>query len=209
MLCKYLLTYMDTPKRKSTQERKSEIVFAALSLAAELGPGRMTTAELAKKVGVSHGAIFRHFATKEDIWAAVFVTIAEKMQQGWNEIEPSSSPLKRLRLLVSAQLRLVSELPALPSILSSRELHQKDISLKKGVMSLMKKFHSVLSGEIQNAIDSSEIRNDLNAKETANLVIAILQGTILRWSMAPKKFDLVEEGNKMFDQVMRGLKNNI
>ena len=73
---------MDSPKRKSTQERKSEIVDAALNLSADAGPGQITTEALAKRVGVSHGAIFRHFPTKAAIWNAVFETIAKKMEQG-------------------------------------------------------------------------------------------------------------------------------
>ena len=36
-------------------------------------------------------------------------------------------------------------------------------------------------------------------------IIAILQGTVLRWSVAPKKFDLVAEGDKMLTLALSGL----
>ena len=123
-LCKCLLTCMNIPKRKSTQERKSEIVDAALHLSADVGPDRMTTEALAKKVGLSHGAIFRHFPTKSAIWIAVFETIASKMEQVWSGVKPASSSNERIRALVRAQLHLVTTIPALPSILFSKELRQ-------------------------------------------------------------------------------------
>lgn len=199
---------MDSPKRKSTQERKSEIVDAALNLSADAGPGQITTEALAKRVGVSHGAIFRHFPTKAAIWNAVFETIAKKMEQGWHRIKPSPSPCERLRFLVRAQLRLVVAIPALPSIIFSRELHKKNAGIQKGVLALMKRFHGVISSEIQAGIDSGEFRADIDVPETANLVIAILQGTVLRWSVTQGKFDLVAEGDKMLTLALSGFQNH-
>ncbi|MDH5772068.1 MAG: TetR/AcrR family transcriptional regulator [Rhodospirillaceae bacterium] len=193
---------MNTPKRKPTQERKSEIIAAAFKLSAEMGPEGLTTEALAAKVGVSHGAIFRHFATKDAIWSAVFESISTKMEDAWRKVAPTPSPAGRLRLLVRAQLKLVTIIPALPAIIFSRELHKKNANIQKGVLTLMKKFHGVLSKEIQAAIDCGELQPDINATDTANLIIATMQGTVLRWSISQKKFDLVAEGEKMFSLIL-------
>lgn len=199
---------MNTPKRKPTQERKSEIVDAALNLSVDVGPDQITTEALAKKVGVSHGAIFRHFPTKAAIWTAVFETIAHKMEHEWGKVDPAPSPCKRLRFLVRAQLTLVTAVPGLPSIIFSRELHKKNAGIQKGVLALMKRFHGVLAGEIQAGIDSGELCSDVDATEVANLVIAILQGTVLRWSITQRKFDLVAEGDKMLTLALYGFQNH-
>jgi len=199
---------MNTLKRKSTQERKSEIVDAAFSLSLDVGPGRITTEALAKKIGLSHAAIFRHFPTKEDIWSAVFETISQKMEQGWSDLELAPSSCKRLHDLVGAQLRLVTAVPALPSIIFSRELHIKNAGIRNGVLALMKRFHAILSTEIQAGITRGELRPDIDSDEAANLVIAALQGTVLRWSIASKRFDLIAEGGKMLALVIRGLQSH-
>lgn len=204
--CKYLLTCMNTTNRKPTQERKSEIVDAVFNLSAEVGPDRITTEALAKEVGISHGGIFRHFPTKGAIWSAVFKNISHKMENGWSKIASDTSPSKRLQFLVRAQLKLVTVVPALPAIIFSRELHKKNAGIQKGVIALMKKFHAVLKNEIQAGIDCGELQPDLNTTDTANLVIAILQGTVLRWSIAQEKFDLVAEGNKMLTLTLDGLR---
>lgn len=197
---------MNTTKRKPTQERKAEIVDAVLSLSVKEGPERITTEALAEKVGISHGAIFRHFPNKDAIWAAVFESILQKMENGWHKITPDPSPAKRLRFLVRAQLKLVTIIPALPAIIFSRELHKKNAGIQKGVLALMKKFHCVLTKEIQASIDCGELRPNLSATDTANMAIAILQGTVLRWSIGQRKFDLVTEGDKMLMLALGGLK---
>jgi AcrR family transcriptional regulator len=199
---------MSIVKRKSAPERKAEIVEAVLKLSMDVGPGSVTTEALAKHVGVSQGAIFRHFPTKTAIWSAVFDTLSRKMEQSWGNIEQSSSPSERLRLLVRAQLSVVVAVPALPSIISSRELQNENVGIKQGVLALMGRFYAGLKKEIQAGIDTGELRDGIDADETANMVIAILQGTVLRWSISPKKFDLIAEGDKMLTLALCGLQKN-
>ena len=56
--------------RLPTEERQAEIVAAALHLARDTSPLSITTSDIARAVGVSQGAVFKHFATKEAIWVA-------------------------------------------------------------------------------------------------------------------------------------------
>ncbi len=52
---------MTTRVRKSAEDRKAEIVDAALRLADDIGPDRLSTEVLAEAVGISQPGIFRHF----------------------------------------------------------------------------------------------------------------------------------------------------
>src|SRR3990167_4607587 len=61
---------MNTPKQ-STELRQASLVAAALALAAVRSPAEVTTAALAQAVGITQGAVFRHFESKEAIWLAV------------------------------------------------------------------------------------------------------------------------------------------
>ena len=58
-----------TPRR-SSESRQTEIIETVLKLAAEHSPGLITTQEIADQMGVTQGAIFRHFPNKEAIWLA-------------------------------------------------------------------------------------------------------------------------------------------
>src|SRR5512133_2758179 len=61
----------DKPLKQRTEVRQASLVEAALLLAAERSPADITTADLARAVGISQGAVFKHFASKEAIWLAV------------------------------------------------------------------------------------------------------------------------------------------
>ena len=54
--------------RQATVIRKASLIEAALNLAAQRSPAGITTGDLAAAVGITQGAVFRHFSSKEAIW---------------------------------------------------------------------------------------------------------------------------------------------
>ncbi|MCP4835493.1 MAG: TetR/AcrR family transcriptional regulator, partial [Phycisphaera sp.] len=53
--------------RKSTAERREEIATAVLSIIGRTGLTSLTMSNLAAEIGVTSGALFRHFETRDDI----------------------------------------------------------------------------------------------------------------------------------------------
>ncbi len=62
------------PPRRTQQERREttrrKLLDATISTLVELGHSRLTTVEVAKRAGLSQGALFTHFDTKEELLAA-------------------------------------------------------------------------------------------------------------------------------------------
>ncbi len=54
-----------------------------LHLANEVGPDRLATQSVADAVGLTQPAIFRHFATKKNLWLAVAAVIADRLSAAW------------------------------------------------------------------------------------------------------------------------------
>ncbi|MCB2054357.1 MAG: TetR/AcrR family transcriptional regulator [Geminicoccaceae bacterium] len=186
--------------RKSAQARKAEILDAALRLADEVGPDRLSTEAIARAVGLSQPGVFRHFPTKQAIWQAVAATLAERMQANWRRAtQEATSPLERLRALFESQLRLIAATPAVPAILFSRELHAENDLLRGQFLSLMHRFHAAVAGEIEAAQAVGTIEPGIVAADAAFLLIGLVQGLAVRWSLAGRTFDLVDEGARLFD----------
>ncbi len=55
-----------------------------------------------------------------------------------------------------------------------------------------------------NGIKSGEFNKDINADDSAYLVLALIQGISMRWSLNNRNFDLVEAGSKMLDVQLSG-----
>ena len=194
---------MTVRTRKPAAERKKEIVETAIRLAAECGPDRLTTESLAKEIGISQPAIFRHFPTKSDIWEAVGQRICDLMGQS-GEVVESNGPTDRLRKMVNNQLVFIEPTPAVPAILFSRELHSENEKLRAFFSTLMAQRQNKLAKLIAKGIEVGEFDKSVAPDDAAYLVLALIQGLAMRWSLNNQNFDFVSEGGKMLDLLING-----
>ena len=185
-------------ERKSADSRKAEIVAAMLRLADELGPDRLTTDAVAKAVGLTQPGIFRHFATKQDLWLAVAAQIARIMTEGWEQVLATDAlPKDRVVALIRAQLRLIAANPAIPAILHSRELHSENAALRGQFVGLMTRFQALLVDALTEGRSLGVYRGDLDPKDAAMLLISLIQGLAIRWSLGQRAFSLETEGGRL------------
>jgi AcrR family transcriptional regulator len=67
-------------QRVSGEERRRLIIESAARLFSQHGFGGTTTREIARAVGVSEATVFKHFATKEQLYAAIIEAKAQTQQ---------------------------------------------------------------------------------------------------------------------------------
>jgi AcrR family transcriptional regulator len=81
-------------RREST---RGAIVDSAKELFAEHGFEQTSVADILDLAGISRGALYHHFAAKEDVFAAVFVmTSSAAIRQAATRVPPDAAPLQAL-----------------------------------------------------------------------------------------------------------------
>lgn len=106
--------------RLSKAQRRTQIADAALRIIAEEGLGRFTTLAIAREVGLTDGALFRHFPTKAAVVQAAIDRVGEFLFEGFPPSDPD--PLTRLGLFFQARVAIVARHPGLGRVLFSEEL---------------------------------------------------------------------------------------
>lgn len=193
-------------QRKSAEERREEVIRATLELAAEAGPDQVTTEAVAAAVGVTQAAIFRHFPRKADIWEAVALWLRERMVQRWRDAGRSDlAPQQRLRAVLAAQFIFIDHYPALPAILLARGLDGKRGTVRDGLLGIMGAFKMALSAILAEGRAAGDFRQDIDVDRAAQTLIAIAQGTAVRWVLTERRFDLTAEGLAAADLLLQGL----
>lgn len=184
--------------RKSAQERKAQILATALRLADELGPDRLTTSAVAEAVGLTQPAIFRHFSTKQALWLALAQDIRDRMTSAWDEaLCGNTSCETRIAAVIDIQLRTIERHPAIPAILFSRELQVENPDLRQTFAGMMAAFQALLANELSKTRDAGLLRADLDPADGAVLLISLVQGLAIRWSLGARGFDLRQEGARL------------
>lgn len=190
--------------RKSANERRPEIVEAVLGLALEVGPDRLTTQAVADAVGLTQPAIFRHFPTRDALWLGVAETIAARMRARWAEVLAASAaagPLVGLRRLALAQMAMIAGEPSILAIVFSHELRVSNPALAAVFRGLM----AELTGHLDRLFAGLGDRLAAPPGDAALLVLGLVQGLALRWSLAGRGFDLVAEGDRLLALQLAGL----
>jgi AcrR family transcriptional regulator len=186
--------------RQSAGERKTQIVAEVLRLADEIGPDRLSTTDVARAIGISQPAIFRHFPTKGALWLAVAEDVANRLQADWAAADAGASePQARLRALIGAQLSAISATPALPSILFSRELQVDNPALRDVFRGLLGAYQGRLVAAIRDLQATGDLRRDVGPEDVAILLTSLVQGIAIRWTLGARGFSLVPEGLRLFD----------
>ncbi|WP_095590937.1 TetR/AcrR family transcriptional regulator [Actibacterium ureilyticum] len=193
--------------RQSAEERKAQIVAEVLRLADEIGPDRLSTTDVARAIGLSQPAIFRHFPTKGALWLAVAEDIADRLQSYWAAAEAGATgPHERLKALIGAQLTAIAETPALPSILFSRELQVENPVLREVFRKLLGAFQGRLVAAIRDLQAAGHLRRNVGPEDVAILLTSLVQGVAIRWTLGARGFALVPEGLRLFDVQMELLR---
>ncbi len=66
-----MVTYLPKHERLSAEDRKHQLIEVAIDLFSKKGFGGTTTKEIAAAAGVNEAIIFRHFATKQQLYTAI------------------------------------------------------------------------------------------------------------------------------------------
>lgn len=107
-------------ERKTADSRRREIADAALRVIAEQGLGRFTALAIAREVGVSDAALFRHFQTKEEIVLAAIDRLEEIL---FAEFPPAGrDPLDRLGNFFRQRVALIVGNPGVARLVASDAL---------------------------------------------------------------------------------------
>jgi AcrR family transcriptional regulator len=91
-----------TPRVKAKADRRSALLHAAADLFAVRGFERVSLEDLGAAVGVSGPAVYRHFANKQAVLAALLVDVSRELVAGADAvIAQSTNPTTALRSLIA------------------------------------------------------------------------------------------------------------
>ena len=194
-------------KRLSSEERQGEIIRVAVELAAEKGVDSVTTQDMADAMRLTQGAIFRHFATKDDIWVAVMQWIRERLMNVLNKAAADATdPLDAIQRMFLAHIAFISKHPAIPRLLFSELLHKKNSKLRQLIQEIISGYEARIAGLLEAAKSQSLVHVDLDSKSAAVLYIGMIQGLVMQASIFSGKRSLLQEAEKTFPIFLHGIK---
>jgi len=197
----------DTIKRRlSSEERQGEIIRVAVELAAEKGVDSVTTQDMADAMHLTQGAIFRHFASKDDIWFAVIVWVRERLMKVLDKAAAEATdPLNAIERMFFAHINFIHKHPAIPRLLFSELLHKKNSKFRQLIEGIISGYEAKISGLLEEAKTQSLVSVDLDSQSAAVLYIGMIQGLVMQSSIFGGKYPLKQQAEKTFPVFLCGI----
>lgn len=169
--------------RRSHEERRAEIVEAALRLIATRGIAALTVAALASELGLTGGALYRHFPSTD----AILDAVAERAVELLDASLPDASlePLVWLERFVDSRARAVSGQAGLSRLIFSEQLA---MALPESALERLRGAvrHTFVAVEraLRSAQERGEVRSDVLARDLTPMVLGVVQMIALSQSGA-------------------------
>jgi TetR/AcrR family transcriptional regulator len=166
--------------RKSQRRQQ---ILEALAQMLEANPGeRITTARLAKQVGVSEAALYRHFPSKSKMFEGLIEFIEETLFSRVNIIlaeEPSAAG--RCEKMLVLLLTFTERNPGITRILTGDALAGETERLHARVAQLFDRFETQLKQVLREAEMREGLRPVLSVNAAANILLAAAEGRISQY----------------------------
>jgi AcrR family transcriptional regulator len=172
---------MSRPAYLSAEERREVTVEAVIDLAAEQNPADITTGAIAKRMGVTQGALFRHFPSKDTILQAVMEWVSERLLARIDKATAAAaSPLGALEAAFTAHIEFISEHPGVPRMLFGELQRAERTIAKRMAQTLIQRYGERLGRLIAEGKQRGELLATLDDKAAAALFIGTIQGLVMQ-----------------------------
>ena len=162
--------------------RKQQILHALMEMLEDPNV-RITTAALAKRVGVSEAALYRHFASKAQMFDALIEFVEDTVFSRAKMIQQQElGALAKCQQILTLLLTFVERKAGISRILTGEALTGENERLGSRVNQLFEK----LETQLKQILREAELREGLRTQDTptssANLLLAVAEGRIRQYS---------------------------
>jgi len=189
--------------RPRSGERRAEILQVLARMLQEQAGEHITTAELARAVGVSEAALYRHFPSKAKMFESLIEFIEESVFTRITRIlaeEPQWEA--RLQQILTLVLSFADKNPGMARLLQGGVLTGETERLRVRISQFYDRIETQLRQVLREAEATGGPRVSVN--DTAQLLLAFLEGRIAQYVRSGFTASPVEGWEKQWELLSRG-----
>ncbi len=161
--------------RRPTDARRREIIDAARRVITDHGMQALTIGSLARAVGVSEGAIYRHFRSKKQIIAGLIEDIDARLSRQIELIDGDPrAGLQRLAWVLKENVA-PSSMTGVSFLVIAEVLMNGDDELRRSMQAAIDKRLSMIEAQLMVGVQKGEVRPQVDAKAAALHFYGLIQ----------------------------------
>ncbi|MCH4563028.1 MULTISPECIES: TetR/AcrR family transcriptional regulator [Halomonas] len=197
---------MPAKRHLTAEARRERTVETVIALCARDEPATLTTGEIARQMGVTQGALFRHFPSKDAIWEAVVDWVGTRVMQRVDAAAArADTPLEALEAMFMAHVAFIAEHPGVPRLLLGQLQHARPTPARRMVRSLLFRYRERIAGLLEQARATGELREGLDLEAATMQFIGTIQGLVIQSLMAGEVTGTLDQAPRVFAIYRHGI----
>ena len=195
-----------TREHLSSEDRRAATVGAVIALAANHDPGEISTTAIAKHMGVTQGALFKHFPTKDAILEAVMTWVADRLLA---RVDSAASAMptagQALEAMFLAHTSFVTEHPGVPRMMFGELQRAGSTAPKRMAATMLRQYAERLRLQLERGRTSGEFAPQLDMEAAATLFVGTIQGLVMQALIAGDVQRISRDAPRVFAIYLRGI----
>ncbi|MBK7247407.1 MAG: TetR/AcrR family transcriptional regulator [Flavobacteriales bacterium] len=189
--------------RTDITPRQLEIIAAAGQLISEDGYAKLTTKRLAERMHFSEAALYRHFASKEDILVKMLELLTASVQERMEAVTAQEEkPDMRLRAMFDSHFTYFKAHPEYLMAIFATNFMEPSPVIDTAIKNLME----VMRHHLRAVVSAGQEAGTFTRVIPTDMLVQIVMGTfrlhMLQWRMTGKNTDVKKVGNKLINTVL-------
>jgi len=195
----------NSPGTKNNPPGRIKIVQALISLLEQKEFNAITTAEIAKKAGVTEALIYKYFKDKRDLLHQVLQVYLEQYAiQLEHDLKGIKGALNKLRKLIWSHINAYATNKVFARIILVEARTHPDF-YKSETYQLVKRYSDTVLSIIEEGVRSKEIRDDIPAKLIRYGIIGSIEQICLSGVTFGREILPDELSENLFELLFKGL----
>lgn len=187
--------------------RQLEIIEAAGKILTTSGISGLTIKNLAKEMKFSESAIYRHFASKEEIIVALLEYLANTMDERLTEATScEQSPEEKFVTLFQNQLSFFKKNPHFVVAVFSDGLMEESKRINETILKIMSTKMKHLTSIINEGQQENIFTDAIPSREIIHIVMGSFRLQMYKWRVANFQFDIEQKGNSLIQSLLTIIK---
>lgn len=181
-------------KRRSTAIRKQQIIDAARKLIIKKGSEHLTVRAMAKEVGLTEAAIYRHFKSKREILSFLMNHIMDTMLHDFKRsaLENASS-LNTIDQALKNHLSEIEQRKGMSFQIIAEIISLGDKKLNREVYEKLNAYIDRITHLLAEGVRGGAVNEEIDLGASALMLFGMTQGLANIWALSGYSFDLAEK----------------
>ena len=194
--------------RRTIQGRKTrqKLFDTSTALFSRYGYDSVTIDDICNKIGLSKGAFYTHFESKDQILVENFKQVFDYYDEISVDLAKFKNSFQKLDAFNTYAMKRIKKIGLL-TVKKAYHIEMTPGKKKSFLTSHGTSLYKIMKSIIAEGQKNGEIRNDLSPDVIVAFLLQLARGIIFEWCLTNGGFDLIENSKKMALIIFEGLRS--